>query len=234
MRLVGPKVAASSPTTQHYWLYWESLKLIDGVLFHKFSRKDGTGEHTQFIVPRKLRDGIGHQMHNSLLSGHLGKHKTMEQVIQCFYWFWLREDCDLWVEKCDTCASVKKPPQKPQTLLGQMPVGVPMDRLATDILGPLPLTPRGNQYILLVTDYFTKWVEFFPVPDQTATTCAEVILNEVIARFGCPLNLHSDQGKNYESRVFAELCQLLEIRKTRTSPGNPRCNGQAEISTEPC
>ena len=103
-----------------------------------------------------------------------------------------------------------------------------MDRLAIDILGPLPLTPRGNWYILLVTDHFTKWVEIFAVPDQTATTCAEVILNEVVARFGCPLSLHSDQGRNYESKVFAKLCKLLEIQKTRTSPGNPRCNGQAE------
>ena len=60
-----------------------------------------------------------------------------------------------------------------------MPVGAPLDRLATDILGPLPLTPRGNRYILLVTYHFTKWVEVFPVPDQTAETCANKILNEV-------------------------------------------------------
>ena len=113
MRPAGPKIAASSPATQHYWLYWESLKLIDGVLFHGFSRKESTGEHTQLIVPRKLMDEIGHQKHNSLLSGHLGKCKTMEQVLQCFYWFGVREVCDLWVERCDVCASVKKPPQKP-------------------------------------------------------------------------------------------------------------------------
>ena len=61
-----------------------------------------------------------------------------------------------------------------------------------------------------------------------ATTCVEVILNKVIGRFGCPLNLHSDQGRNYEGKVFAELCKSLEIQKTRTSPGNPRCNSQAE------
>ena len=103
-----------------------------------------------------------------------------------------------------------------------------MDRLATDVLGPLPLTPRGNRYILLVTDHFTKWVEIFAIQDQSAITSADVILNEVIARFGTPLTIHSDQGRNYESKIFAELCQLLEIRKTRTSPGNPRCNGQAE------
>ncbi len=109
-----------------------------------------------------------------------------------------------------------------------MPVGAPMDRLATDVLGPLPVTPRGNYYILLVTNHFTKWVEIFAIPDQTAVTCAEVILNEVISRFGCPLTIYSDQGKNYESQIFAELCKLLEIQKTRTSPGNPRGNGLAE------
>lgn len=103
-----------------------------------------------------------------------------------------------------------------------------MDRIATDVLGPLPETPRGNKFILVVTDQFTKWVEIFPVPNWTAVTCAEIILNEVIGRWGCPLDLHSDQGKNYESHIFAELCRLLEIRKTRTSAGNPRCNGQTE------
>jgi transposase InsO family protein len=109
-----------------------------------------------------------------------------------------------------------------------MPVGAPLDRIATDILGPLPITPRGNKYILVVTDYFTKWVEVFPVPDQTAVTCAQIILNDVICRFGCPLSIHSDQGRNYESQVFQELCEILEIRKTRTTPRNPKCNGQVE------
>ena len=109
-----------------------------------------------------------------------------------------------------------------------MATGAPLDRLTTDILGPFPESTRGNKYVLAVTDYFTKWVEIFTIPDQTAATCAEIILNEVIARFGCPYNIHSDQGQNYESAIFTELCQLLEIRKTRTSPGHPRCNGQVE------
>ena len=66
------------------------------------------------------------------------------------------------------------------------------------------------------------------VPDQSAVTCANKLLNEVISRYGCPLTLHTDQGRNYESSIFIELCKLLEIKKTRTSVRNPRCNGQAE------
>ena len=97
-----------------------------------------------------------------------------------------------------------------------------------DILGPFPEPTQGNKYILAVTDYFTKWVEILAIPDQSVATCAKIILNEVIARFGCPYDIHSDQGCNYESALFFELSQLLEIHKTRTIPGHPCCNGQVE------
>ena len=86
-RPVGPQVPASSPATWHYWLYWKSFKIMDGILFCKLSRKDGTEQHIQLIVPRKLKDEIMYQMYESLPSGHLGKCKTREQVIQHFYSF---------------------------------------------------------------------------------------------------------------------------------------------------
>lgn len=227
-RPFGPDVCRSSPVTRHYWNQWESLTISDGVLFRRFTKKDCSGSFIQFLVPLNLRKEILHLMHNSQLSGHLGKKKTCERVLQHFYWCGVREDVQNWIRSCDTCASIKTPPAKYRAPLGVMPVGAPLDRLGTDFMGPLPLTPRGNRYIMVVTDYFTKWVEIFALPDQTAVTTAEVILNEVIARFGCPYEIHSDQGRNYESRIFAELCRMLEIRKTRTSPGNPKCNGQTE------
>ena len=156
------------------------------------------------------------------------KRKLEKRAIQRFYWSGIREDCNNWVSKCDECAKVKHPPRKPHAPLGGMLVGAPLDRLSTDILGPFPESNQGNKYVLAVTDYFIKWVEIFAIPDQSAATCAKIILNEVIARFGCPYDIHSDQGCNYKSALFSELCQLLEIRKTRTTPGHPCCNGQVE------
>ena len=198
------------------------------MLMWKFIKRDGTSDSLQLIVPRELQREVLWNAHDGLLGGHLGQKKTREKALKKFYWRGIREDCNNWVNTCDVCARQKRPQRKPHAPLGSMATGAPLDRLATDILGPFPESTRGNKYVLAVTDYFTKWVEIFPIPDQTAPTCAEIILNEVIARFGCPYNIHSDQGRNYESAIFSELCQLLEIRKTRTSPGHSSCNGQVE------
>ena len=169
-----------------------------------------------------------HSMHNSLLSGHLGNTKTIGKTLQRFYWYGLRDDIKNWIRKCDNCASNKKPSKSPKAPLGDMRVGALLDRIALDVLGPLPKTSRGNQYILVIVDSFSRWTEAYPMPDQTASTCANILLNEFISRFGCPLDLHSDQSRSFESNIFKDLCRLLEIRKTRSSPRHPQSNGQVE------
>ena len=88
--------------------------------------------------------------------------------------------------------------------MGKYIVGCPMERIAIDVLGPLPLTELGNKYVVVIADYFTKWVEALPIPDQEARTIADVLVKEVICRFGVPQLIHSDQGRNFESVLFAE------------------------------
>lgn len=221
-------LCSASSITRHYLVYWDSLIIVDGVLYRRFLRKDGTDTYTQLIVPGSMKSDVLCQMHNNVLSGHLGHKKTKAKTLQRFYWCGLQPDVRHWVLACDVCAAIKPPSKHPRAPLGDMRVGAPLDRLAMDILGPLPLTTRGNKYILVISDYFTNWVEVLPIPDQKAETCARVLLNEVIARYGCPLDLHTDQGTNFTSNVIKELCELLEIRKTKTSPRNPRCNGKVE------
>ena len=106
--------------------------------------------------------------------------------------------------------------------------GYPMERIATDILGELPKTDRGNKYILVVSDYYTKWTESFPMPNMEAQTVAKIIVEEVVARFGVPAVIHSDQGSQYESRLFQGMCQLLGIQKTHTTPYHPQSDGMVE------
>ena len=224
----GPEVQQSCPEVRHYWNCWDTLLLHDGLLCRNYQRTDGSAAYLQLIVPAKMRETIMYQMHHALLSGHLGFRKTKQKTLMKYYWFNIRDDIRNWVKQCEVCGKVKKPPKLPRAPLGSMPVGAPMDRLATDFLGPFPETPRGNRHILVVTDIFTKWVEIFAVQDQSAKTTARIILNEVICRYGCPYDLLSDQGRNYDSLIFTELCKMLEIRKLRTSVANPKCNGQAE------
>ena len=85
-----------------------------------------------------------------------------------------------------------------------------MERIAIDILGPLPETPRKNKFILVVSDYFTKWTESYPIPNQEATTVAEKLVSEFICCFGEPRHLLSDQGTNLESKVYMAKISLVK------------------------
>uniref|UniRef100_A0A8C6M8I5 Integrase catalytic domain-containing protein n=1 Tax=Nothobranchius furzeri TaxID=105023 RepID=A0A8C6M8I5_NOTFU len=116
----------------------------------------------------------------------------------------------------------------PRAPLEQSLTSRPFERIAVDILGPLPETGLRNKYIMVVGDYFSKWTEAFPLPNQEAKTIARVLTEEWVCRFGVPRSLHSDQGRNFESKLFRELCELLQIHKTRTTPYHPQSDGLVE------
>ena len=95
-------------------------------------------------------------------------------------------------------------------------------------MGPLPETDNGNRFVLVIGDYWTKWMEAYPIPDHTASTVASVLVYQFISRFGIPQQIHSDQGREFEAVLFQEMCKLLQIDKTRTTPWRPCSNGLVE------
>jgi hypothetical protein len=106
--------------------------------------------------------------------------------------------------------------------------GVAMECISTDILGELPVTAKGHKYILVVSDYFSKWTECFSMRNMEAETVAQLIVKQMIVRFGVPYLIHSDQGTQYESLLFKETSKLLGIKKTRTTPYYPKSDGMVE------
>ena len=81
------EMSTKSPAACHYWLLWDSLEIHSDVLFKRFVKRDGTGEYLQLMVSQSLKSQILHQMHDSVISGHLGCKKTKARVLQSFYWF---------------------------------------------------------------------------------------------------------------------------------------------------
>lgn len=182
----------------------------------------------QLIAPRRLWKELLEATHDSKFSGHLGVKKVLSKLKVNFYWFRMKEYVRLWVQKCTVCGARKSPNKKSRAPLGKYIVGAPMDRVATDITGPFPISERGYRYILVVQDQFSKWVEAYPIKDQSAETVAHVLVYEFFSRLGLPIELHSDQGSNFGSELFREICKVLDIHKTRTSPYHPSGNGMVE------
>ena len=109
--------------------------------------------------------------------------------------------------------------------MGTITAGYPMQIVAADLLRPLQESENGNSYILVVADYFTRWMEAFVLPNQEATTVANKLVDEVFFRFSVPEQLHTDQGRQLESQPLHEICKLLNIHKQGQHHTTPKVMG---------
>ena len=189
---------------------WDQLVVSSGVLTHWFE-EDGGNILYQWVVPKKQRNDILHHLHNGPLGAHLGENKTHQKLRERFYWPGHTADVKEWCRSCKLCGQRKMPNPKHRAPLVNVQAGYPMQMVATDILGPLPEFSSGNSYILVAADYFTRWVEAYPILSQEAVVVARKLLNEMFCRFSPPEQLHSDQGRQFESQLLAEVCKLLGI-----------------------
>ena len=93
---------------------------------------------------------------------------------------------------------------------------------------PTPMSENGNSCIMLFTDYYTKWVEAFAMPDSEATTVAQKLIQGILCRHGAPERIISDRGPNFTSDVFKEVTEMLGMKQSLTSGYHPQADGQAE------
>jgi len=206
---------------------WELLVIREGVLY-KILDTINQGEILQLVAPKDIRKFIFQQLHGSKLSAHFGRDRTLHLIKNKFYWPNMSESVKRWCQNCELCAKRKPGPGKGKSPLKQSISSAPLERIAIDIMGPLPLTRNGNEYIMVLQDYFTKWSEAYALPNHRAITVADKLVTEFICKFGCPHQIHTDQGREFESNLFHAICDKLGIDKTRTCPYRPQSDGMVE------
>ena len=206
--------------------HWDALCIYDGILSKKCV--DGSRRFRQLVLPAKLQEDALRDLHQGAVGGHIGEEKMKHRLKERFYWPGCTEAVGEWCRNCISCTTRKTVAPKRRAPLQTIKAGYPMQIVSVDLMGPLPETEDGCKYVMVAVDHFTRWVEVYAIRNQEATTVAKKLVDEMFCRFSPPEQLHSDQGRQFESDLVKEICKLLQIRKTRTTPYHPQCNGMVE------
>ena len=225
MKPKAEDVRQQGPEAQRLTQLWNRLVLEEGVLKRKYDDTTSGCTIVQLFVPPPLREEVLKELHAGALEGHLGEEKTLHKAKERFYWPGMQQDVQDLCKTCDTCATRKNTPRINHAPLGTIKAGYPMQVVAVDILGPLPESESGNSFVLVAGDYFTKWMEAYPIHNQEAETVARKLVDEMFCRFSPHEQLYSDQGRQFRSGLIKEICNILRIKKTWTSPYHPQCDG---------
>ncbi len=130
----------------------------------------------------------------------------------------MRDDIESWVKWCRSCAISKRGQGRGRAPLIQELTGAPFQSVAFDVIGPLPTTDSGKQFILVLIDYYTKWAEANDLADHKTITVADTIICNWIAHHGVPLRLHCDNAPEFRGHVLSEVKELLGVKGTFTIP----------------
>ena len=223
-----------APDVKYLCRDWEVLRYHQGVLCREVSGHHSTIGRSliiQRLVPAIWRLELYQHVHVTECR-HMGYDRVHDMLFKRFYWYGMSSDVRDWLRACKSCQQAKEGVGRGRMPLKQDIVGSPMSRVAMDIAGPLPETKGGFKYILVIQDYYSKWVELFPLVQHTAVDVADVLVNEFFTRYGICERLHSDQGSEFDSQLMHQVMELWGVHKTRTSPFAPWSNGMVERSNK--
>ena len=166
------------------------------------------------VAPDSMKRDLLCQAHDD--AGHQGVDRTLSRLKSMAFWIRTPSDVHDYVTSCEVGQRAKL-----ALPLLNTPIGRTIQSVQVDIL-EVPLSRKGNRYLLVVEDAFTKWLECYPIPNQKTETITKKLVR-LFSMFGIPEFLHSDQGRNFESRLlYKETCRSLGIHKTHTTPYHPQ------------
>ena len=170
-------------------------------------------------------------MHKSPIGEHRGVSKTYNRVKQNFHWENLKEDIQRRIQQCLNCQLKKltRLKTKQPMIITDAP-GTAFDKVAMDIVGPLPITRNSFEYILTIQDQLSKFCTAVPLTNTLSSTIADAFIKRFICIFGAPKIVLTDQGKNFLSNLMSRIAKRFRINKIRTTAFHPQSNGSLERS----
>jgi hypothetical protein len=203
--------------------------MIEGVLYHGYlpSRKRRVTANLRLVVPDPFRMEILQYFHNDPLGAHQGIQKTYDLIASRFYWPKMFKSVSNHVRSCVKCIAKKTPRNKKAGLMQPIEPHHPFDIVGVDILGPLPMTSRKYRYILVFTDYFTKFPICYRLKDISAVTVAKKLL-KVLLEYGPTTRIVSDRGSQFMSQVFKAILEASGVKHSPSTSYHPQTNGLTE------
>lgn len=204
-------------------LLYEMLKYVFTTNIIKIFHNDKITPKTQDEINKILQEN-----HDNKLAGHFGFNKTYNKIKEHYYWPTIKMDIRNYIRSCHSCQINKtnfKPTKQPMEITSTS--NFPFDRIAIDIVGPLPLTESGNRFILTAQDDLTRYCFAYALPNHEAITVAKTLV-ELFMRFGIPKSILSDQGPDFMSDLIKNFSNLFKTKHITTTPYHPQTNGSLE------
>ena len=202
----------------------QQFTISDGLLYRLNPKR---GELPQIVVPSSLRQQLMDEYHAGILAGHFSGPRLFKMISRRWWWNHMYKDLMDYARSCPQCTIVGRSEKKSIPPLRPIPVDHPFQIVGVDIM-ELPLTTKGNRYLIVFQDLFTKWPMAYPAPDQKAERIARLLAEEIVPVFGVPEALLSDRGTNLLSILMQDVCRLLGIQKLNTTAHHPQCDGMIE------
>lgn len=196
----------------------ERYSIIDGLLFRKYQHR------RLLIVPLHMINDVCYQYHNHYEAGHPGTAETLRAIQQHYYWVTMGADVQKYVSQCLECRLAKSNShQAAIPLRPRMPTR-PWQMVSMDTLGPYPVSTHGNQYVYILTDCFSKWVEARAYPAIEIGLIVQFLEEHLIARWGTPETLVTDNGTSFTSNAYLRFTEVHHIKVAYSAVSHQRAN----------
>ncbi|CAI5682831.1 unnamed protein product [Oreochromis niloticus] len=211
----------------------EKYVVHDGLLYF-LDPKMKCGLHPlkqlKLFAPTTLRGYLLKYYHDHPTAGHLGIAKTLARLRLRFFWPHMNSDVKKYVVSCCSCQATKPSQRKTAGLMVPIQPQRPWEYAGVDYVGPLPRTQRGNAYILVFVDYFSKWIEVSAVREATAQVAANKFITDIFARHGSTSYLISDRGTPFVSELFEHVLLTLGTEHRLTTAYHPQTNATERVN----